>query len=562
VIGSEQQNERPRRAWPVIGGVAIAVLLIAGCSSNSDSSSGGSEGEIQTGGKITFGIPGETDGFIPQVNRWGPGAFSVARAVYDPLAAIDPDGVAQPYLVDRIEPTPDFKVWRIYLRDEDITWHNGEPLTAEDIATNLKQQQLSPLTANALAPISSVIVQTDNPDPAVDWDIQVNLDEPWATFPSLLTGQIGYMAYPGTIEVASTNPDPIGTGPFVFDEWIPDDHLTVTRNDSYWRKDDAGDPLPYLDEIEFQPIPDPQSRQSALATGDLNVLLTNGPSETVQAEENPPDGVQIIPDPSEGDEFTVLFNTAGGPDGSGPTADVDVRRAMALAIDKQAIVDQLYDGYYDTADLPFDKDSKWYSDPGWPDPDPDAARAIVDDWEAENGDLVINILTIQNQDYLGLGQVIQQMAEDVGITVNVDTADEAGFANAVVNGDYDALLVPFFNRPDIDAEYHFIDPFRTGREGDLPGLVLNLSRYTSDVMKDALPAARQTDDVAERAKQYGRVWKDWAENFPYIFIFHTQLLLEADDTVHNLDEFTFPNGDPASPIDWGAPFFTDVWVEQ
>jgi peptide/nickel transport system substrate-binding protein len=560
-----QDRGRTRR---IVIGIAIAMtLIVAACGGGDDDGSGDggagdSAADVQTGGKLTFGIPGETDGYIPQVNRWGPGAFNVARAVYDPLAVNDPEGVARPYLVESIEPANDFTEWRISMRDEEIMWHNGEPLTADDIATNLKQHQLSPLTSNLYDPVDSIVVQTDNPDPAVDWDIQVNLAERWATFPSVLTGQTGYMAYPGTIEVASTKPDPIGTGPFRFDEWVPDDHTTVTRSDNYWRKDEAGNQLPYLNEIEFRPIIDPQSRQNALETGEIDVLLTNGFSEVVDIVDNPPDGKEIIEDTSEGDEVLIMFNTAGGPTGDGPSADVDVRRALALAIDKEALDEQLYGGYFPTADLPFQPDSTWYSDPDWPDPDKEEAKSLVDDWEAENGDLEIDVLTIQNQDNLEVIQVIQAMADEVGITINVEPTDEAGFALAVVEGSFDALLVPFFNRSDIDAEYHYIDPFRTGREGDLPGLVLNLARYTSEVTQDALPAARQTDDVDARAEEYAKVWKDWAENFPYIFLFQMELLVVADNTVHGLDEFTFPDGKPAQPIDWGATFLTDVWIEQ
>src|SRR5262245_8251157 len=217
------------------------------------------------GGKLVYGVSAETDGYIPDRNRWGPSAFNVARALYDPLTVIDPDGIAQPYLVKSIEPDDALQQWTITLRDEDIFFHNGDKLTAESIATFLKTMQLSPLAGFAFDPVQLVAVIDDK-------HVVVQSEEPWATFPAMLSSQPGYMVHPGMFTGEIT--DPVGTGPFTFDEWERDDHLTVVKNDNYWRPG-----MPHLDEVEFRPLPDAGARRAALESGDIDLLHTNSASD-------------------------------------------------------------------------------------------------------------------------------------------------------------------------------------------------------------------------------------------------------------------------------------------
>lgn len=548
----------------LVVGIAVAfVLVAASCGGGGDDGSGGGDearddGEVQPGGTVVFGVTGETDGWVPQVNRWGPSAYSVARALYDPITVTDEEGVAQPYLVERFEPNEDFTEWRFWMRDG-ITWHNGEPLTADDIVTNLRENQLSILASNAFEPVDSVEVETDNPDPAVDWDFQVNLSEVWATFPNMLSNQTGYVVHPSTIEKQKLGEqfDPIGTGPFKWEEWIPDNHLTVSRNENYWREDVEGRTLPYLDEVEFRPIVDATTRQQALDTGEINMLTTNAASDLIDVgtEGDRGEGYQVVFDTSESDEVVLMINTS-----QGPTADVDVRRAIALAVDREALNQQLYDGFFELADTPYGESSRWHSDPRWPEPDPEEATRLVEAWEDEHDeDLKLTTSIIQGQEGQALAQLVQQQLGDAGIEVEVETTDEAGFAGSLVRGDFDTLLITFFNRSDPDADYHFMDPFRTEGEGQV---ILNFTRYTSDVMKENLPAARKTEDFEERKALYDEVWADWARNFPYVFLYHTGWILEAEDTLHGFDSFTYPDGEPAPIMDWGSVFLTGVWVEQ
>ncbi len=257
-------------------------------------------------------------------------------------------------------------------------------------------------------------------------------------------------------------------------------------------------------------------------------------------------------DGSAGDEAHLGLNTQ-----TGPTADLDVRRALALATDRQALVDGLYEGFFEIADGPFDPESFWWSDAGWPEPDPDAAAALVEAWEEENGPLKIRLMVIASPENLELGQAIQQQWDGAGIEADVEAIPEAVFSEAMLLGNFDAFAIQYYNRSDPDEHFHFWDPNRIGAPGELS---LNFPRYTDEVIDEALHAARQTSDPEERKALYAEVWQDWAENLPYLWLYHGQWMLLARDGIEGLGTFTFPDGSPAEPMDWGAVFLTDVWV--
>jgi peptide/nickel transport system substrate-binding protein len=533
------------------------VLVAAGCGSGGDDESssttegGGDSGQVEAadpivGGALTYGISSETDGWLPSSNRWGPSAFNVARALYDPLTVIDTDGVAQAYLLESIEPTDDtLREWKLTVR-EGVTYHNGETMTKEDLATFIKTMQLAPLTSFAFGPVDAVGVIPD------ENAIVVIMNQPWGTFPAILSAQPGYMIHPGLFDGSIEATEPVGTGPFEWGEWVIDDHLTLTKYDNYWRED-----LPYLETVTFKPLVDPATRRAALQAGDIDMLHSNIPADAIDAGrdgEGVEDGFQVVFDGSSGDEQHIVLNTQ-----SGPTADLEIRRALALATDREAINDGLYDGFFEIASSPYAPNEAWYSDPGWPDPDPDEAAAIVEEWEAENGPLELSLVVISNQTTLQLSQAIQEQWNEVGIDVSIEAEDEANFSNRLLFGDFDAIQTTFFNRSDPDEMFHFWDPEAVTDPGELS---LNFPRYASDLMFDNLHAARETDDFDVRKELYDEVWEDWAMNFPYLFLYHAPYILLARDNVENLDTFTFPDGEPAEAMDWGAVFLTDVWLSN
>ena len=139
-----------------------------------------------------------------------------------------------------------------------LKFHNGAACDAAAVAANFKAHQASLLTGPALTPIQSVVVTS----PPV---VTITMKTPWVPFNYYLCGGIGsqfaFIAEPTWLATGSQT-NPVGTGPFVFQEWVPNSHFTATRNPNYWRTG-----MPYLDTITYKPIPDAEQLLASLNSG-------------------------------------------------------------------------------------------------------------------------------------------------------------------------------------------------------------------------------------------------------------------------------------------------------
>jgi ABC-type transport system substrate-binding protein len=568
------QSHRARRVSGfrmVVLTTAVLASALSACAKDGGGTSSTTVGgvddtapEPERGGNITYGLANNIDTFNPVTGQFNASNHSVAKAIFDPIAVLGDDGTVEPYLVESIEPNDDFTEWTLTARDG-IQFHNGDPLTPRDIATHIKNVQLGPLTSFAFTTIRAVGVVDEVARPQYEageiseeeYNVQrrqivVIMREPWSAFPATLAGTVmAYVAHPdyesGEID------DPIGTGPFVLDEWVPNDHATVVRNDNYWREG-----LPYLDRIDFRILVDPESRRQALEAGDVDMINTEALDQVpdLANDADITNQYKFVDDQADGDEVTLLLNTQ-----TGPTADLDVRRALQLATDREKLNDGLYDGYYEVADAPYTSESFWYSDPGWPAPDVDAAGELVAAWEAANGPLSIRLTVTASQDYLELGQALAEQWEQAGIDVELSSVDAAVAGTTLATGDFDVFTFTYFNGADPDEQYALWDPDPENIGG--PGEIsLNFTRYTSDTQQEALHGARLTGDPAERAALYGSLWKDWAENAPQLWLFHVDYLLVTDQDIHGIEDYTTPEGSPAAGHFWGSVYFTEAWRDQ
>ncbi len=544
-------RSRARTALLLALVVPLASLSACGDDDGAGSGTSGSEDRERAadetpvpGGKLVYGLTTDADGWVPGTNRWTSGGLNIARAVYDPLAAFDADGVPHPYLAEKIEPSDDFKTWVITLRDG-VMFHDGTALDADAVVANLESVRASGL----IGPTFELIDSIEATGPLV---VTVSMTEPWSSFPVLLAQQPGFVVHPGMI--TGELGDPVGTGPFVYESWIPGDRFVATRNPDYWRTDGDGTRLPYLNEVEFRVVTETVTRQTAIAGGDLDVMHTASASSLVEygADRDPGEGMWVTYSPGADDEQLIALNTQ-----TGATADPDLRRALALATDRGLLNDTLNEGLMELAEAPFPADSPWYTDPGWPEPDRDAARELVAAVAARGGDTTVTLTVVSGLDDLEVGQAIAEQWEAAGITVEINAPDAAALILDIVTGNYEAAVFALFNSPDPDGDYHFWDPSNVTEPG---GLSLAFTRYESTTLKDAMDAARRTTDEAARAEAWASVWKEVAEELPLIWLWHTQFLVVSHDNVRGIDTPTLPGGEPAQVVMWGSVSLTETWL--
>ena len=553
----------PTRSRPwvlVVGVIAVFGLVLAACGSSS-SDEGGDTGDAstdvtvaasgppKTGGTINYGVEGESDGFNPTANRWAISGLMVANAVFDPLAAYDANGKAQPYLAQAFVPSADFKTWTIQMRSG-ITFTNGQPVDGAAVKKDLDAVRASPLVGGAAANVASTAV-----DPTDPLKVIVTMHDPWASFPASLTGQAGMIAAPAQLDAGAEDAarKPIGTGPFVQKEWVPDNRWVGTKNPGYWRKDSSGTQLPYLDSVVFKPIVDQQNRTNALVSGDVQMMHTTDWESISRLESESASGnLQLVLDPTESEETHVVLNTS-----KAPLDDVRVRQALALCTDAAQVraVSLVPDGY--EANSQFKSDSPWYSDGGYPAFDAQAGTDLINTVKAEKGDITVSLGTTPVPTNTAITQTLAQQWEQCGVKVNLTTTEQSKFILDMATGNYQANLSRQFGESDPDQSY----VWWTGTNAS-GALALNFARLNDPQINTALNQARASDDVTVRQQAYADLVKRQSELIPYIWINHTQWAIAAANNVRNLTNVTLPDGQPSLPFQSGVERLTETWVDN
>jgi ABC-type transport system substrate-binding protein len=522
----------------------VLIALAAACS-GADEEPADASGttapppDPERGGSIVYGTSGEVDGFNPLSSQWSGPAYVIGRAVMDPLVVMDRNGDWQPYLAKTITPNDDFTVWTFELRPG-IEFHNGEALDAEALAMFFDAATTSPLSSQGFP---------EKPEIAVVDDLTVTLTftQPWAAMPTVLVEQPGYVIAPEQLESGDTQ-HAIGTGPFIFEEWVPDSHVRVNRNPDYWRQG-----LPYLDSIEFRPYPDPTSRENALRTDEADVI-EQGTIGQPDLDEYAADGMTIIDDVDNVGVANLLMNN-DAPD----TAEHDVRLAIVSAIDREAFRAAVLDESFEVADQPYPSDDRWHADVEYPAYDPDLARQLVEEHEAENGPLELTMMRIAGQSPTG-PQYLQEALGQVGIDIEIEDLELSAYVRRFVAGEYETVyLGSFFGAPDPDGNYMFLTS-----KGAAPETLikLNFARYRDETVDDALEAQRRTDDPDERHAEWTKVWAALAEDLPYAFLYFDRFAVIAQPDVYGLGTPTTPEGVELPAINRWTPFFTEVYVDQ
>jgi len=535
----------------LLGATAVACVSDGDADRSEDATEGTgavqeaveSERDPVVGGEVIYGVGSETDGWNPTRNAWSPDGTQIALTVYDPLAAFDVEGVAQPYLAESIEANDDYTEWTITLR-AGVTFHNGDPLTAEAVKTLIDGHVSSALSGPALRPVESVTVVDD-------LTTVVTMSQPWVAFPATLTAQLGVVPHPSVI-TENINDDPIGTGPFRFVEWIPDNRFVAERNDDYWR-----DGLPYLDRIEYRPLPDAEARRSAFDAGDIDLFSGGSPDDILRYRELADDGdeVQYFSDQGENEEGFVMLNTAAP-----PFDDVRVRRALAYATNQEAYNQVIDKGVLRIPTGPFVPDNPFYAEVDYPTYDPAQAEALLAEVEAETGEPVSFTLGNTADDFAReQSAFLQEMWTAAGFEVEIDFTEQTQYIVDALSGNYQAVAWRQFGNPDPDGDYHWWHSQNAAPIGESG---LNFARIADDELDAALDEGRSTPDPDARADAYRVVQERFAELVPYVWLAHVEWGIIARPWVQDVPSGPLPDGQESKPFVTGTHRVGQMWVDQ
>jgi peptide/nickel transport system substrate-binding protein len=538
------------------GGVAVAGTgagtLLAACSSSSSGTAapstrnGVSSATPKRGGTLTFGIEAEDQGFDPSSSRFDTVGDLYARTVFDPLAIVAADGSIQPYLAQSITPNGDYSVWTITARPN-VMFHDGSPCDAAAIAGSL-EHYLAGIYGFTVAPITKVSVTTPT-------TVTIAMNQPWVPFPAYLAGgiggQIGYIVSPSMIANPNSAQHPVGTGPFKFGEWVPNDHFTATRNPNYWRSG-----MPYLDTITYRPITDNSQRGNSLTSGQIGIMHTDDPTVILQFRDNQSygyvdDSGAIVGEP---DMNMLMLNLQAD-----PMTDIRVRQAMAMAVSTEQFSQIVDKGVNAPTNQPFVSGTPYYtSNAGYPAYNPGQARSLVQQVQSSTGKAVSFTLASTNSPYaVKIAQYLQVQFQNVGMQVQLTQIQQADEINDALAGKFQALVWRQFAAADPDMNYLWWSPTEVHQ-----GFAVNFARNTDPQIETLLQTGRRSTNQQTRAQAYQQVAQQLNKDLPYVWNDRTTWAVMANSKVQNWNNPTTPSGAKAQGMVVGTIWPTQVWLES
>jgi ABC-type transport system substrate-binding protein len=342
---------------------------------------------------------------------------------------------------------------------------------------------------------------------------------------------------------------PVGTGPYVFEQWVPNSHFTATANPHYWRPD-----LPHLDEITFKPIVDAEARAEALKSGTIDILVTDTPQIITQFRGNKSyayidDSTHLVGEP---DMNCVILNLAAE-----PFTNPSIRRAAAMAINRPQYAKEIDENVLPVSNGLFTPGSPFYSATSYPAYNPTEATKLVKQVAKSTGKPVsftwgsTNSPTAEREQ-----QYLQQAWENVGFVVKNDIVEQNDLINQALAGQFQALEWRQFGAVDPDLNYIFWSNTTLLSTS----LSINMARNNDPQLQAALELGRTSTNESTRAKAYQTVNKRLAIDLPYLWLDRAVWAVVSAPKVQNWNNPTTPAGAAAYGMIGGSIWPTEIWL--
>lgn len=439
-------------------GVATLALVATACGGGADdvteeatTTSGGdttTEGDVAAGGTLVVAEDGVPVTFDPTQSALIKTSF-VWQWVYESLVEVKPDGSIDPLLATEWDTSEDGLTYTFTLRDG-VTFHNGETFEADDVVFTFERlmDEGVPYATDRFPTFESVEATDES-------TVVFHLSEPDSGFlsnqgnPFMFGAAILNREAAETVDFAT---EMVGTGPFQWESYDPDRQLTLSRFEDYWREG-----MPRADEVVVRYMPEQSAQVAALRSGEIDVMFPS--AETYLSLKDDPD-LQIETVSSSN---VIRLNIAGNP----PFDDERVRQALALAIDRQEIVDGAMLG----AGTPAGYVPPAYE---WSTPvaelahhtqDVERAKELLAEAGHPDGfSIEISHLADYGTYMDRYIEILQNQLEQIGITSNIVPREITTWQDYLVTADYDITPNEFSFQPD---PYWYVVP-RDGRQGPTP----------------------------------------------------------------------------------------------
>lgn len=478
--------------------LSAVLLLVTGCST-------GQRVDLGAGaGNLVAAIAGEPDQLDPHKTS-AYFSFEVLENVFDTLVEPDADLEMKPALAESWQVSPDELTWTFRLRPG-VRFHNGDPLTAEDVVFSYRRIIDEELTN---VDKFSAVADVSAPDPAT---VVIRLDRPT---PNLLTNLGGFkgMAIVSrrNVESGEIATNPVGTGPFAFAGQRSGDSITLRANPDYW-----GGP-PKVPGVTFRFISEPSTALSALQAGEVD-WTDSIPTQRVSQLDGD-DSLSLAVTPSN-DYWYLALNNA-----KPPWNDVRVRQAIAYGIDRDAIVAATSYGTAALNQLAIPEGNPWFTPYDTYSYDIDRATSLLQEAGSQPQDLDM-LVTSEYPETVTAAQIIADNLAPLGITVNIRTVDFATWLDEQNNGNFDMLMMGWLGNIDPD-DFYYAQHHTDGTS--------NAQKFSDPEVDRLLDAGRVETDRDARADDYAKAATLIADNVSYIYLYNPSVIQAWTPALHGYE---------------------------
>ncbi len=487
----------------------------------------------QSGGTMVMVTQPEPPTLASYLSTSGP-IGQVAAKVYEGLIDLGPGFEIKPSLAKSWEVSEDGLTITFQLQ-EGVTWHDGAPFTSADVAYSLTEVlgKVHPRGAATFSVIESV----ETPD---DYTAIVNLSEPAPYLMVVLNGYESPIVAKHIFEGADARENetanaPIGTGPFKFVEWQKGQYVRLDRNEDYWREG-----LPYLDRVVVRFIADASTRSAAMENEEIHYAAFGAIPNIDVPSLGALDYIDVT---TQGYEYVapimqLQFNVEVE-----PFDDPAVRRAIATAVDRQFVIENIWFGFGKEATGPihsaFEPVGLYSPDVRSFDVDDRIAEAnrMLDEAGYPRGDdgvrfRIIHDMTPYGEEWRRFGEYVKQVLAEIGIEAELRYEDVATWLKRVYT-DYDYALSSnwLYGLPDpvlgVHRQYHS-NQIRPGT------VFVNGTKWSSPETDALMDAAKVETDPAKRSDLYTEFQQIIVEESPIVFMHELEFTTVYNTKLQNV----------------------------
>jgi len=439
----------------------------------------------------------------PGLDPTGGAASSISEVslynIYETLTKINSDGSVTPLLAESWEVSPDLKTYTFKLR-KGVKFQNGEAFNAQAVKFSFDRAGSEKSTNKDKRTFANLSTQVVDDHTVVILTKEIDPD-----FPFLLGQGTAIIVEPKSADTNATKP--VGTGPYRLENWVKGSSITLAKWDGY-----RNAAAVKLRRATFRIIPDPAAQVAAVLAGDVDLFPRVTPRGVAQFKDNPK--FQVVVSGSRAKTILAINNRKK------PLDDVRVRRAIAAAIDRKAVIAGAADGYGAPIGSHYVPGAAGYVDTTGVNPyNPDKARALLK--EAGVTTPLELTITLPPPPYARQGgEVIASQLSKVGITAKLQNVEWAQWLSNTYGGahNYDMTIISH------------VEPFDLGNFAK-PDYYWG---YQSAKFNELYDRIKTTQRPADRAKLLGEAQRLIADDAVHAFLYQAQWVTVANKNLKGL----------------------------